>query len=337
MSNFIPKSQHKPLSVQELSAFYVQLVRLEKSGIPLQEALAMLFQNKGEIGKRAKIAFNSVKRGKPFSEAGIRAGLFIGLDAALVQVADAGGTHTEVFQQLAQFYEEKAKQIRQLKAKLWLPSIVLLLALFIQPIPTLILGQITFWGYLEATIGLILQLALVIFILWHLPKWLRHSFFKFLGINRLVDKWQIKFPYLGAWTIRQQVRNFLRALGLMLQAGLPIMEALPKAYEVVENLVLRQYLHQIIRYLQKGQTFTEALSQIEGLDPIAIQLMSTGEQTGSLAEMMLHYVKLESEEIARHNERLTVWIPRIVYAFIAAWIIYGILNIGSMTVIPNNL
>jgi len=45
--------------------------------------------------------------------------------------------------------------------------------------------------------------------------------------------------------------------------------------------------------------------------------------------MMLHYVKLESEEIARHNEMLAEWIPRIVYAGIAAWIAYGILSAGA--------
>jgi general secretion pathway protein F len=337
MSKFIQKSPHKPLSAQELATFYVQLARLEKAGLPSQEALTMLLQNKGEMAKRAKKALNLVKRGKPLSEAGIRAGLFIGLDAALVKVADAGGIHTEVFRQLAQFYEEKAKQVRQIKSKLLLPIVVLLLALFIQPVPALILGKITFWSYLGTTVGVIIQLAIVVFILWHLPKWLS-IFLKPFGIKYFVDKWRIRIPYFGRWTVRQQVRNFLRALGLMLQAGLPILEALPKAYEVVENLVLRQYIHQIIHHLQKGQTFAEALSQVEELEPIALQLMSTGEQAGSLANMMLHYVKIESEEIAIHNEILVAWIPRILYAFMAIWIAYGILNANPfMTTIPDDL
>jgi len=332
------KSRLKPLPVQELAHLYVQLARLEKSGIPTQEALTMLLTAKGETAQRAKWALNYLKRGKPLSEAGAQAGLFIGLDATLIKVADAGGTHTEVFRQLATFYEEKAKRIRQIKSKLFLPMIILLLAVFIQPVPSLILGKITFFSYLWATVGFIIQLALLAFILWHLPNWLRHGFLKSFGMGRLLDKLQINIPYFGRWYMRQQVRNFMQALGLMLQAGLPILEALPKAFGMIENIILYERLHQIILHLQKGNTFAQALSQIEGLDPIAIQLMSTGEHAGSLADMMLHYVKLESDAISRHNDALAAWIPRVVYALIVIWIVYGILSAGSlMPSIPEDI
>jgi general secretion pathway protein F len=330
------KSRFKPLPVQELAYLYVQLARLEKSGIPTQEALTMLLTAKGETAQRAKRALSYLKRGKPLSEAGAQAGLFVGLDATLVKVADIGGTHTEVFRQLATFYEEKARRIRQIKSKLFLPMIVLLLAIFIQPAPALILGKITFLGYLGATAGFIIQLALLGFILWNLPSWLRYGFLKSFGMGRLLDKLQINMPYVGRWFIRRQVRNFMQALGLMLQAGLPIFEALPKAFDMVDNVILHERLHQIILHLQKGHTFAQALSEVEGLDPVAIQLMSTGEQAGSLADMMLHYVKLESEAISMHNDTLAAWIPRIVYALIVVWIAYGILSGGPlMSPVPN--
>jgi len=311
----IRKSQ--PLPTQDLAQLYLQLSRLESSGIPIQQAMTMI--NQGETGKRAQVALTYLKRGKPLSEAGARAGLFVGLDATLVKVGEAGGILAEIFRQLGQFYEEKARQARKIKSRLILPVTVLVLAIFIQPFPALFLGKITIGGYLSATLGLIIKLAFIIFVFLHL--W---------------GKLEMNAPYFGRWFVRRRMRDFVQSLGLMLQAGLPILEALPKA--VVENAILRQRLEIISRRLQKGDTFAQALSQVEGINPLAIQLVYTGEETGSLADMMLHYAKLESEEIARHNEMLAEWIPRIVYAGIAAWIAYGILSAGvPMSVVPEDL
>jgi len=309
----------KSLPTQDLAKLYLQLSRLEASGIPIQQAMAMMDQ--GETGKRAQVALTYLKRGKPLSEAGARAGLFVGLDATLVKVAEAGGILAEIFRQLAQFYEEKARQARQVKSRLILPVTVLLLAIFIQPFPALFLGKITIGGYLIATVGLIVKLALIIFVFLHF--W---------------DRLEMKVPYFGRWYVRRRMRDFVQSLGLMLQAGLPILEALPKAFQLVENVSLRQRLELISRSLQKGETFAQAFSQVEGINPLAIQLVFTGEEAGRLADMMLHYAKLESEEIAMHNEMLAEWIPRIVYAGIAIWIAYGILSAGApMSVVPEDI
>ncbi len=336
MTTSLKKSRYKPLPAQALAHLYVQLARLESSGIPIENAMQMLVQAEGETGKRARVALNHLKRGKPLSEAGAKSGLFMGLDAALIEAADAGGIYASVFRQLAQFYEEKARNQRRIKSRLFLPLTVLLLAVFIQPVPPLILGKMTILSYLFATVGLIIQFALVIFVVWRLPYWV--GFLKPFGISLLLDKVAISIPYFGGWVVRRNIRDFLQSLGLMLQAGLPILEALPKAYEVVENPILRRRLQKIIILLKKGEPFAAALSQVEGVNPAAIQLISTGEHAGSLAEMMLHYVKFESEAISLHNEQLAAWIPRLVYALIVVWIAYGILSAGAlMSPVPDDL
>jgi len=336
MTTSLKKSRYKPLPAQALAHLYVQLARLESSGIPIQNAMQMLVQAEGETGKRARVALNHLKRGKPLSEAGAKSGLFMGLDAALIEAADAGGIYASIFRQLAPFYEEKARNQRRIKSRLFLPLTVLLLAVFIQPVPALISGKMDILSYLFATVGLIIQFALVVFVVWRLPYWV--GFLKPFGISLLLDKVAISIPYFGGWVVRRNIRDFLQSLGLMLQAGLPILEALPKAYEVVENPILRRRLQKIIILLKKGEPFAAALSQIDGVNPAAIQLISTGEHAGSLAEMMLHYVKFESEAISLHNEQLAAWIPRLVYALIVVWIAYGILSAGAlMSPVPDDL
>jgi general secretion pathway protein F len=298
--------------------------------------MQMLVESEGETGKRARVALNHLKRGKSLSVAGLQSGLFMGLDAALIEAADAGGIYASVFRQLAQFYEEKARNLRKIKSRLFLPLTVLLLAVFIQPVPALISGKIDILSYLFSTVGLIIQFALVVFVVWRLPYWV--GFLKPFGISLLLDKVAISIPYFGGWVVRRNIRDFLQSLGLMLQAGLPILEALPKAYEVVENPILRRRLQKIIILLKKGEPFAAALSQVDGVNPAAVQLISTGEHAGSLGDMMLHYVKFESEEISLHNEVLADWIPRFVYTLIVVWIAYGILSGGAlMSPVPEDL
>jgi len=327
------KSRYKPLSAQDLANLYLQLARLEESGIPIMKALTLLTQDGGEMGKRVAVALEHLKRGKSLAEAGTRAGLFVGLDTALVKVAEAGGTNAVVFRQLAKFYEDKARRVRQIKSQLFLPLTILLLAVFIQPVPALLLGKMTAISYLGATVGLIFQMAILIFVLLRLPQWIRHGFLR--SFRHSWERAEINLPYLGKWYVRRSLRDFMRSLGLMLQAGLPILEALPKAYEVVENLIIRQRLQKITSHLRDGDSFANAFSQVEGVNNIASQLVLTGEYAGSLAEIMLHYVKLESEDIARHDEMLAIWIPRIIYAGIIAWMAYGILNAWAPTAMVN--
>ncbi|MDM8566880.1 type II secretion system F family protein [Candidatus Halobeggiatoa sp. HSG11] len=288
----------KKLPPQDLANIYSQLARLEKAGMPITNAIELL--TTGEAGKRAELTLKYIKRGKPLSEAGAKSGLLVGLDITLIKVAEASGKNAEIFQQLAQFNADKASQARRIKSRLILPIIMLVLAIFIQPIPDLFLGKTTVGGYFLETVGLIALLASSFFIL-------------------------SKLTYLNNWQTRRNLLNFIQSLGLMLQAGLPILEALPKAYQVVENTDLRKQLRKISVYLKAGDNFAEAFSKLK-LNKIANQFILTGEHSGNLAEMLLHYSKQESEDIALHDKMITTWIPRFVYAIIAIWIIYGIIG-----------
>lgn len=325
------KSPSQPLPSQALANLYLQLGRMEEAGIPTQEALILLSQAVGESGKRASMALTYLKRGRPLSEAGQRAGLFVRLDAEIIKVAEASGTLAEIYRQLSQTYEEKARGQQKLKARLVLPLTVAGLGLFINPLPALVAGSISIIGYFMGSVGVLLLLALVIWGLLHLSTWLRYGWLQSFG--HLLDKFQMKMPPLRRWYTRRSLRDFMRALGLMLQAGHPLLEALPKAYNVVENAILRQQLQFLSTRLKAGDSFAQAFSQVKDMEPVAIQLVLTGDQAGKLAEMLLHYVKLESEAIDLQNEQLAAWLPRLVYALGAGWIILGVFSTWTHTML----
>ena len=328
------KSCYKALSSQKLANLYTRLAKSEEAGIPLQKTITIIMQDGDVVGERVINTFKYIKSGKSLAEAGVRAGLFVGIDAALVKVAEASGTNATVFHQLAQFYYGKAKFARQVKSQLILPLTILLVSIFIQPIPALLLGTITIMEYVVATLGLIFTGVILIFGLLRLPQWVRRGFLR--PMRNLWDKLAITTPFFGQWYIRRSLRNFMQSLGLMVQAGLPILEALPLANEVVENLIIRKRLQKISSRLRAGDSFADAFSQVREINTLASQLIISGEHSGSLAEMMLHYAKLESDDIAMHEQALATWIPRLIYFGIMLWIAYGIVN-SATSMMPNNI
>lgn len=318
-----PKT-HVPLPAQELALLYLQLGKLIDAGVPIQDILEQLAKLDSVCGQRAKVALGYLKRGQSLSNAGIKAGLFVDLDAELMKVADWGGFHTQICDQLHQLYEEKVRYIRRLKSRLFLPLFVFLLSLFIQPLPELISGTISLGGYLLSIVSLIGTLALIFFLLWRLPSWSRRGALQALGVDRLIDSLRLHIPYFGYWYKRRQLRYFIQALGLMMQAGVPLFDALVKATKLTENTVLRKRVRKIGSYLHQNPNLLMAFSQAGGFEPSVLQLLATGEQSGSLADMLLHAAKLESQEIALHDDNLIARLPRLIYFLVVLWVAFGL-------------
>ena len=328
--NFNPMKQaaFNPLPANVLADMYAQLARLEKSGIPTEQALFLLAQAKNSSGPRAKKALGLLKRGKPLAIAGMQSGLFMGIEGELVKVADASGTHQAIYAQLASTYAEKSRYLKRVKVKLIYPALLLIFSIFLNPLPDLVSGSLSVLDYLSMTVGFIIQVIIVMFILSRILQWHRQGRLNILGLDRLINYLEIKLPYFGHWYIRKIMRNFFQALGLMLQAGLPILEALPKAYTVVDNPHLKQQLEVIQQRLLQGDEFAEALIYVENLPALALPLISTGEYAGSLADALLRYVTVESEEISLHNSQLADWLPRLIYLFVVLWLAYHIVMGG---------
>ena len=111
----------------------------------------------------------------------------------------------------------------------------------------------------------------------------------------------------------------------MLDAGVPILEALPKAADTVKNAVLGKRFQDASNSIQAGCNLTEALKKIKEFNRSAIQVIASGEQSGKLAETLLHFSELEAEAINLQEEMLAEWIPRLIYIAITAWMGYSII------------
>jgi len=314
----------KTLDEDSLARLYLQLAQLQKAGLGPEQTLRQVQVTGAEEPIRRTL--RHLQSGVGLAEAGRRAGLFKGFDAALLAASEQTGE--PAFSHLAEFHAARAKRWRRLRSQMWLPMAVLLIALLVRPLPALVGGTMGFGGYLGITLLPFLLIILAGKALTFLPtrigkgKW---------GV--LWDAWMLRLPIIGRIARRRAMVELTRSLGLMLRAGLPIFEALPKAVETVGNRLMQHRFSRIMDALRDGLPFTEALRQVRGLDERLLAFVSTGAQAGSLEEMLLHYTRIEEENLELDEGELYRWLPRLFYLLVALWMSYGLLTGG----VPSSL
>lgn len=308
-----------------LADLYLQLTRLEQAGLPAQQAFSLLDSAQRPIQDRLRQLRKYLKAGLPIAEAGSRSGLFSNSDKTLIEVGEKGGKLAAIYQQLAVYYGEQARRINRIKAKLYLPFFVLLLALLLLPLPALVQQQIGALEYLWLSFGRFVSVILSLLVLYRLPHWLCDGFLQFLGLCNSVHRLQCRLPLL-TWSIKRQQYQFFRSLGLLLEAGVAMVEALPMAVDVINNPLLRKQFEFVYAEIDQGSSLVEALANVDFVDRHALRLLESGEYSGKLAETLLHYCRLQAEEIAIQDDMLADWMPRLFYLIVAGWVAFSIID-----------
>ena len=319
-----PRLGKKPDIVQ-LADLYMQLARMEEAGISHAQAFNILIETGNPLSTSLHKTVRYLQSGRPIAESGYRAGLFSQLDRELIAAGEFSGKLGDIYRQLARYYGDKARHIRKIKSNLIFPLSILLLALLIQPIPALFVGSITAMEYILGSFGMFTYLMLLMYITWRLPYWLTEGRLRFLGLRQIIFQLQLTLPLIAPWIIRRQVKEFLLILGLMLDAGVPMLEALPKAADTVKNAILAERISKANHAIQSGSNLTAALGQIKEFKPTTLQIIAIGEQSGKLATNLLHFARLEAEAISLQEEMLAEWLPRLIYTAITVWMAYSII------------
>lgn len=319
----------RPLPENQRADLFNQLAVLEDAGIPPAKALQSLARGKVKpLSERARTASANVVRGQPLGDAGNRSGLFTGFEARLIDTVCRAASPALIYQRLGHYYERKVRRQKQLKARLLLPILILVLAIFIAPLPLLITGKIAAPEYLSRTLGVLLYLFAAIYVLFNLPSWLRDGWLKWLNLSGITDLILIHVPVFGPAHVRRNRIQFLDVVAMLLEAGIPALEAVSMAANTVSNSVIKRGYLKIADRLQAGVTVKAAFAGSRFIDRTALSFTAAGEQAGYLPELLSHYAGLERDRLEHFNTELATWIPRVVYLCILVWLALGILDAG---------
>jgi general secretion pathway protein F len=312
-----------------------QLAALEEAGLPFDRVLDIVRLPPSEEA-RLEATRKWFRLGAGIADAGLRSGLFTPLEASLVRTATVSGSPARTYRLIADQCARRAARIRALKSRLTIPAIMIAASIILGPVPNLVIGSLTLRGYLVRHLLPWIGVAVVAYLL--LASLRRresgaHSSWGMLdGVVPFV-------PVFGPMEVRRNLRTFFDSLALLLEAGVPILEAFPLALDTVRNQALRSQLAQIKPRIEAGCSFGQALAGLSLFGRTqAYELIRTGEASGTLPRMLLRYSEAESAAIDRFDDLVAEWIPRLAYTSAALLIGYGMIHgVAFMPSLPQSL
>ncbi len=154
--------------------------------------------------------------------------------------------------------------------------------------------------------------------------------------------WQtrlLRLPLVGRLALKYQLTLFSRSLGTLLGNGVPMLTALHIATETVGNTVLQQSLARVAPIVKEGGKMVQAISAAGIFEPLAINLIRVGEETGRVGHMMLELSNILNREVETGIKRLLTLVEPILIlvlgvliAAIIVSILLGILSINDLAV-----
>lgn len=350
-----PRQAKGPVNQADVLAMTSELSIMLKAGLPLDNALRVLIDmsQKPTVSAMQQRILDDVKGGVTFSKALAKnQELFGDFYINMIRSGEASGQMSAVLVRLVE-HMERLRALREsaVSATMY-PAILLGVAvlsviamlgfvvpqfekLFTDmgdalPLPTQIV-MMAGHGFKEY--GLVLGIALASLI-WLIMRWLKSPKGKMWW-----QKTALGMPILGSLLLKYELTLFSRSLGTLLGNGVPMLTALHIATETVGNVVLRQSLLQVAPYVKEGGKIVEGMKKTQIFEPLAINLIRVGEETGRIGPMMLELANILNREVEIGIKRgLTLLEPALilvlglVVASIIVSILLGILSVNDLAV-----
>ncbi|MCK4341275.1 MAG: type II secretion system F family protein [Phycisphaerae bacterium] len=305
------------VGTKQLCTFTRQLSTLQDAGLPIIRSIRILEQQQkpGMLRSCLKQITEDVEGGATLSEAMARhPNAFDRLYSNMVAAGEAGGVLDVILQRLADFLEKAQRLKRKIIGAMIYPCVVISIAggivtfIMVQvvpsfdkifedfeaelPGPTVFLINVSSWFAKGRPPGWIFVVFSPIFFI------VTYKLIRQAQIGRLIlDTVMLKIPVVGQIAGKSSVARFTRTLGTLISAGVPILEAVNITRETTGNEVYSGMLVKVHDSIREGDTFANPLRVSKTVDPIVVNMVDVGEETGELDKMLMKVADNYDEEV----------------------------------------
>ncbi|MDP6168150.1 MAG: type II secretion system F family protein [Candidatus Marinimicrobia bacterium] len=314
--------------------FTRQLATMFSAGLTLERAIQSLsVEEKHKKFKKILITVgDNIRKGMNLSESLTRhPGVFNNLFVAMTKAGEVSGNLNEILDQLASYLENLDDTRRKVKSAMNYPVFmviflgVMLSAMFLWIIPKFsdVYAQLganlplatrklmEFSAWFSENAGLMIFVFLVfMFVLWLISKTQRGGF--------VLDAIKLKLPVFGALINQTILNKFCKTFGILLGAGVPVLESTSLLKKVVENKVYEKAIADASDYIRDGYNISTALRRTEVFPSILLQLASTGEDTGELDDLLDRAADYYQKQVNALVERMTTLIEPLLILVVGA-------------------
>jgi type IV pilus assembly protein PilC len=320
---------------KQLSVFTRQLATLVDAGLPLLRGLRVLEKQEPNPTLR-KIIVDlgyAIEGGSTFSEGlAQHPKVFNRLFVNMVKAGELGGVLEVVLARLAEFMEKAEKIKGKVKAALFYPIAVMIVAIgvlavlliFVVPKFKAIFAEMLGGAGLPEFTEFVLSISDTVAHNFPAVAAGAFGFFIFIVVfkktkfgRKVVDICKLKMPALGPVVSKVAIARFTRTLGTLVSSGVPILQALTIVKETSGNVVIGNAVALVHESVKEGETITAPLEASKVFPPMVISMVDVGEQTGALPEMLMKIADNYEEEVDNAVSAMTSLLEPIMIVFLA--------------------
>ncbi len=276
---------------------------------------------------------NQIEQGAPFHKALEKhKNIFGTLYINMVAAGEAGGLLDTILDRLSVYMEKSISLKRKVKSAMMYPSIVLIVAVlvvwglmvFIIPkfeemyegfggtLPALTQFTISLSNFLSSWYGggliaaFIVIMSITVSLLYKKTERGRYA----------IDRFLLKIPKIGDLLKKVSISKFTRTFGTLLSSGVAILEALDIVARTSGNKVIEKHLLRSKVDIESGKTVVAPLEKAGVFPPMVTQMISVGEETGALDQMLTKIADFYDDEVDRAVEGLTKMIEPMLMIFV---------------------
>lgn len=320
------------IKLDDLVIFSRQLATMVDAGIPLVGALDALqdqMENKGfkNVIKRVR---DNVEGGSSLSESlSKQPNIFSPFFINMVKAGESSGNLDEILDRVAVYMEKTIALIRKVKSSLVYPAVVVFMAVAITTF--LIVKVVPTFESIFSTINVELPLPTLILINFSklvrnwLPLLVIISVVFIIVMARIIrtDKGRLvfdtiilKLPVLGPLLKKVAIARFARTLSTLQKSGVSILTALEIVGKTSGNKVIEAAVVQTKSSIKEGESISQPLTASKVFPPMVTRMISVGEQTGKLEEMLGKVADFYESEVDAAVSGLTSLIEPLIIAFL---------------------
>jgi MSHA biogenesis protein MshG len=317
-------SQFKKVRLEDLVLFSQQLSTLYKAGIPLLTALTNLKDQTGNktLQKVLDEVSSDVEGGNSLFESMAKhPGVFSPIYVNMIRAGETTGRLGETLDRFVTLANRELSTRQRVKEAMRYPKIVIFsvviafavliafviprfAATFAQfnmplPLPTrMMIGMNKlFQTYWYLVLGGLLGISIL----------MKH-YIKTESGRYLWDKFKIRIPVFGPLFLKIGLSRFSNTFGMLNRSGIPILQALEITSTTVDNVILSQSIEEVRQKVREGNSLTDALKESRKFTPLVIQMISVGESSGTLDEMLTRVTDYYDVEVDNALKKLPTYI-----------------------------
>jgi len=330
--------KNKPVKLEPYIALLDQLAIMLDAGLPLNLALKEVIKNEKDLMLKAIFSqiYNDIESGKGLYESAKGFKTQLGnISLSLFHLGEETGTLAQEISHLSQILQEILDNRRKFKKATRYPLFILVsmgvsfvvVTLMVVPqfesffketnmelpLPTKLL-----LGFKEIIVeygGAILAgtIALIVTI------WLAYK--KSVQLRWWIDRGVLKVFILGKATYYAMLSRFFYIFKVLNDAGVPILEAILIANEIVENQYLKEKIEYIPLAIEEGKNLYQGFESAEVFEGMVVEMVKTGEIGGGLSKMLGKITKMYKERFDYIVDNITILIEPILIAVIALFVL----------------